>query len=377
MKKAVILKIVFLLTLLSFSLLLFAQLSGKEKHEIRSQAADVPRRAESTVERLASYLTKGFEKDVAKTYAIYYWVANNIRYDFDEAESITLSSLRENVIQEALHQQVGVCQHYAELFNALARSAGLKSTVVPGYTKQHGSIDDIPHSWNAAKINGKWYMFDPTWGAGHMTEKRYKKHFTEEYFMVQPRDMLKSHMPFDPLFQFVNHPIDHRDFKTGRHQPDKDWYIDYEKEIERYFSLPEKKQLVEAMERVKRVGIANKMVRGYYSNLNQRHRVYQANEQVDMHNKAIRMMNEVVKDYNEYINRMNARGGRFPDKTENIEALLQTVESKALEVEALFDSLNPTMKLTDTLDKNRKILENLLKQVRREQDRLEKFKQEN
>lgn len=375
MKKAVILKIIFLLTLLSFSQLLFAQLSGKEKHEIRLQAEDVPRRAESTVERLASYLTKGFEKDVAKAYAIYFWVANNITYDFDEAESITMSSLRENVIQEALHQQIGVCQHYAELFNALARSAELTSTVVPGYTKQNGSIDDIPHSWNAVKINEEWYLFDPTWGAGHMTEKQYKKHFTEEYFMVQPSEIIESHIPFDPLFQFVNHPIDHRDFKTGRHQPDKDWYIDYEKEIERYFSSLEKKQLVEAMKRVKRVGIANKMVSGYYSNLNQQHRVYKANEQVDIHNKAIEMMNEVVKDYNEYINRMNARGGRFPDKSENIEALLQTVESKALEVETLFDGLNPTMKLTDTLDKNRKILENLLKQVRREQDRLERFKQ--
>lgn len=351
-----------------------AQLSHDSKAEIIARVADIPDSKTGSVAELADYLTGYLEDEETKAWAIYYWVANNIRYDLIKAENVTIGSPRDKILQEALHERIGVCQHYAELFNALALESGLDAVVVSGYVKQNGDIGKLPHAWNAAKIDGNWFLFDPTWGAGHVMNDRYREFFTEDYFKIEPEMMIKSHMPFDYLFQFLNYPIGHSAFEKGKYRPDSTFLIDYKHEIDFYRSLPEDQQVVASMARVKELGIANSMIRGYYSNLNQQHRVHLANQQVDLHNKAIDMFNEVVDDYNVYVNMMNSRGGRFPENTTEIEKLLLNIEQKALEVDAIFKSIDPPMKLAQTMAKNQENLDKLLVQIRKELQRLEDHK---
>ncbi len=359
-----------------FSLLFYGELPAQVGQELQVASEKARSLSESPgieADELAARLTNGLSSEKSKAYSIYYWIANNIDYDYYEAENVTLGSGSDDVVEEALRKRKGVCQHYAELFHALAERAGFNSLVVYGYVKQDGKIAKVPHAWNALEIDSAWYLFDPTWGAGYLTGTKYHRHFSEDYFMVKPREMIASHMPFDPLFQFLYYPVGHEEFKRGN-PSDSSLYVDYASEIQRYLFLTEEESLPEAMTRVEAFGIANTMVRGYYSNLNQRHRVYLANKQIDMHNKAVDMFNEVVNEYNVYVNALNARGGRFPEDTRELEMLLGSIETKAIEVNDLFNSINPPMKLEHVMTKNQNSLLKLLDQVRKEQKRLQDHK---
>jgi transglutaminase/protease-like cytokinesis protein 3 len=60
-------------------------------------------------------------------------------------------------------------------FNDLAQKSGIQSYIIEGYTKQYGKVSSLAHAWTAAKINNKWYVFDPTWGAGYVNNGKFFK----------------------------------------------------------------------------------------------------------------------------------------------------------------------------------------------------------
>jgi transglutaminase/protease-like cytokinesis protein 3 len=67
---------------------------------------------------------------------------------------------------QTLKKRKGVCAHYAVVFNDLARGNS-----VLYYRRVHQTVrkvSSLAHAWTAAKINNKWYVFDPTWGAGYV-----------------------------------------------------------------------------------------------------------------------------------------------------------------------------------------------------------------
>ena len=321
------------------------------------------------VEKLAKEITAKADDDNDKAYAIYEWVACNITYDFMGVENVTMGFESTQVVKEALDTGKGVCQHYAELFHALAIASDLESLVVSGYTRQNGKIDKVPHAWNALKINSTWYLFDPTWGSGYFDGSAYQQEFRDNYFMVKPIEMIKSHMPFDPLFQFLPHPVSHLNFEKGKNIPG-DQAFEVNTDTEDYLTLSEDQQIKESMDRVKSFGIANTMVRGYYSNLNRRYKVFVANQQVELHNRAIEKFNKVVEGYNSYATEMNARGGRLPKNTRPIKNQLETLEEKAYEVQKLFEAIDAPARLALTLSENKKNLEMLLNQIQKDIARL-------
>lgn len=372
---------IFLKFILPFVILslFFSSLTAQQASDCHleavANATNITDTATKNIGSLAKALTKNLTGDDAKACAIYNWVAHNIRYDYLGVDNVTLGFNSEDVVQEALDRRKGVCQHFAELFDTLARHAGLTSTIIFGYTKQNGKIAKVPHAWNAVKIDSSWYLYDPTWGAGYFTGSKYHQHYSLDYYKITPDKMIASHMPFDPLFQFMEYPVSRYDFEKGKRR-DSSYYINYKTEIQRYLSMSEADQLPEAMLRVQQFGINNTMVRGYYSNLNRRNKVYLANQEVDKHNRATALLNELVAEYNNYVDDMNARAGRFPDDTRQTEAKLRDMEGKAVRAKALFDEVNPPMRLAETLANNEENLDKLLTQIRTEQDRLKRHQKQ-
>lgn len=350
--------------------LLFISVTGTAQNSSGSEVTNTSAQNTALIIReLSDSLMQDAKTEEEKALTIYTWVAQNIEYDYLGVDNITMGFESSQVVEEALRLRKGVCQHYAELFHALAIESGLRSVVVFGYTRQNGKIDKVPHAWNALMIDSSWYLIDATWGSGYFDGTNYQHEFREKYFMVSPSEMIRSHMPFDPLFQFLRNPVSHENFRKGKPMPGEE-SIDFKNEVKRYFSLGEEDQVTEAMRRVKEFGIANTMVRGYYTNLNRRHNVHVANQQVDLHNQAIEKFNEVVAGYNVYADQMNARGGRLPKNTDEITQQLEDLEKKALEVEQLFSEIDAPTRLALTLSENQKNLEMLLKQVRKEHERL-------
>ncbi len=122
----------------------------------------------------------------------------------------------EDKISKTLVTHKGVCENYAAIFNDLCRKTGIKSFVITGYTKQNGFRDFIPHAWCAAFIDSAWFLFDPTWGSGYIANAVFHKQINNYYFEAIPAMLIKTHMPFDYLWQLMHYTVTAQEFYEGR-----------------------------------------------------------------------------------------------------------------------------------------------------------------
>ncbi|HSN62015.1 MAG TPA: transglutaminase domain-containing protein [Ferruginibacter sp.] len=163
---------------------------------------------------IANYITKSFKTDKEKTRAIFIWTASSIEYDAANMFAINFYETKEEKIAKPLRTRKGICENYAALFNDICNKVGIKSYVIEGYTKQNGFTDYIPHAWCAALVDSSWFMFDPTWGSGYINKGKFYKKINNDYYKVSPATLIKSHMPFDYLWQFLHYPITNQEFYT-------------------------------------------------------------------------------------------------------------------------------------------------------------------
>lgn len=348
-----------------------AQKQAYSKSDIDFRVQQIPDAATYSVAMLSTALTNGLANDEAKAYAIYSWVARNLTYDRLAVENVTTYASLEEVTNEALTKRMGVCMHYAQLFGSLASEAQIPSLVVTGYVKPEAEIYKIPHAWNALKIEGDWYFFDPTWGSGYVDGNTgvYRNVYSDKYFKVAPSIMIKTHMPFDPLMQMLNYPRSHSDF-VSQSSPADSATFDYLSEAERYLMLPEEQQLYETLARMENQGIANEMMQAHYASLRHQYNVHLANQQVLLHNSAVYKLNDVIDDYNKYVAFSNSHRSNTADELSRKDAWLRRIEQNALAVKAIFDTLTVTTDLQQNLYANRKSLQALLRTVADEQRRL-------
>ena len=117
-----------------------------------------------------------------------------------------------------MRRKKGVCEDYSLLFDSLLTALGYESFVVSGYIKDpKGNLNlKIGHAWNAVKDNGVWELYDLTWGAGYVVDsKKFVRKVTDIWYDVDPSEMIKRHMPYDPMWQLLEAPIDYSGFKRG------------------------------------------------------------------------------------------------------------------------------------------------------------------
>lgn len=189
---------------------------------------------------IARFITSGFDTERDRVRAIYVWITENIAYDVADTSPTAPWGAPSNIVKYTLAHRKGVCDNYSALFAELCARTGIEARMIGGYVKQDGAIQDTPHSWNAARIDSHWYLFDPTWGAGHGAEDgTFARRPNDDYFMLEPQTMILTHMPFDPLWQFLDHPLTHSEFAAGL-TPDNDGpCFNYADSIRRHEKLPE------------------------------------------------------------------------------------------------------------------------------------------
>lgn len=109
-----------------------------------------------------------------------------------------------------------MCGGYAELYNALARAAGLEAMVIIGICNLGrfpvAARTQIPtpaalweagagHAWNAVRLDdadGGWKVVDSCWGAGYVADDvRYVKKFRPRYFAMSNVEFASRHFPLD------------------------------------------------------------------------------------------------------------------------------------------------------------------------------------
>ena len=169
--------------------------------------------------QLAHKLTNNLSSEVDRFRVLHTWVCKNIANDYRLSEHVTYQRAKlvndsaelaewnqrvsSRVLSKLLREKKTMCTGYALLLSQLAELAGLECRIVHGYARTataHVKELGIPnHSWNAVKLDGRWYLCDPTWSSGSLYGlggvSTFEHDYNEGYFLCPPRYFLQNHYP--------------------------------------------------------------------------------------------------------------------------------------------------------------------------------------
>ncbi len=113
----------------------------------------------------------------------------------------------------ALLRGKAVCHGYAGLLAKMCPLAGIPCQVVSGHARGYGfalggaeDVHAVNHAWNAVQIQGRWYLLDVTWDAGHVEGQSFHKQYNTAYLFLEPWQFLYTHFPSDPHWQLLDPP---------------------------------------------------------------------------------------------------------------------------------------------------------------------------
>jgi len=173
----------------------------------------------SNLPYLSFRLTNGLETDAEKFRAIYYWVCHNIRNDYNmmlknerkrykfRKDTLKLEQwndkFKKEVFKKLLKQNRTVCTGYAFIVTELCKLADLESVIINGFGKTRATplknMKTPNHTWNAVKLDGKWYLSDATWSAGFIDGETYgfEFNYNNDYFLMSPEQFAEEHLPLE------------------------------------------------------------------------------------------------------------------------------------------------------------------------------------
>ncbi|CAF0762312.1 unnamed protein product [Adineta steineri] len=151
--------------------------------------------------------------EIEQAWIIFYWVSQNIRYD---TEAYFSRKIGAQTSQNVILSGRAVCEGYSVLYADLCNQIGLRCRKVSGYAKGYSfnprqtSFEKTNHAWNILTLNnGHSYFVESTWGSGQAdsSTRQYKKNLVPFYFFCRPEHMIYKHLPEDPQYQLLAHPL--------------------------------------------------------------------------------------------------------------------------------------------------------------------------
>ena len=300
---------------------------------LKSQVLHIPSAQTFSTTDIAENVKQKFTTDRDKVHAIYTWVAANIRYDTDSANIINMGPDPNAKVTAALRRRRGVCENYAAIFNEVCIKSGLTSFIIDGYTKQNGFVDKSGHSWCAVYIDNNWLLCDPTWDEGRGTTK---------YFLVQPSEMIATHMPFDPMWQLLDQPITHSQFYSGNfytntRQPN----FNYADSIAAYSKMDSLQRFKSSAYRIEKNGLPNPLVKSRLDFAKMHIEIIREDKDVDLYNSAVADLNDATAVYNSFIQYRNKQfTPAISDKA--MKALLDGIDNKLSAANKKLDEIERT-----------------------------------
>lgn len=345
-------KSITLIPALLLSLILCAQKPVPKPHhyvQIDALALALPDSLSGTVAGIAGFVNAHFTTPTEKTRAIFIWIADKIDYDVVNMFALNFYADPAENIARPLRTRKGICVNYASLFTALCNQVGIQSVVVEGYTRERGFVGYIPHAWSAAFIDGSWYLFDPTWGSGYVENNVFVRKINEAYFKATPETFITTHMPFDPLWEFLYYPVTTEDFFNGKTAPDRSRpYFNYPDSIKAYDAEDTVTREAAAANRIERNGVRNSATADMIRHLRVDVENYQRQAESDRQNRVIDSFNLASRTFNQSITLFNAfidyRNDQFkPAKPDSaIQQMLDSAERQLFAAKAQVSALVPT-----------------------------------
>ena len=174
--------------------------------------------------QLVTSLTDNLETDIDKTRAMYFWITENIEYDYKKFNKgkqvvkfkcktkndcqIKKQKFENKLIEKVLRKKKGVCSGYSALFDRMCDIAKINCLNIEGFVKTKsshvGSMGILDHAWNAVIIDNQTYYLDLTWASGFCESKKNRKlkNFIKRrndfYWFTPPEKFSVDHFPKNP-----------------------------------------------------------------------------------------------------------------------------------------------------------------------------------
>lgn len=291
--------------------MLFSELNAQQNIDytpVDVAMMQIPDSLTYSTNRIANYINSKFSNSSDKSRAAFIWIAQNIGYDVENMYAINQHQSATEFVDQALATRKGICIHYANLFADIMDKLGIKTYVVSGYTKQRGFVEYIPHAWCAALIDSQWLLFDPTWGSGCVRRSKFRKEVNNSYYKASPEQLIKTHMPFDPLWQFLNYPVTSDEFYKGKISSNKSKpYFNYMDTLKRYEQESDIDRLISSNSRIERNGVKNSLTFDKLHNNKQEVENCRNKILFEKYNAAVNLYNEGINYLNKFIEYRNKK----------------------------------------------------------------------
>lgn len=335
-------------------------------------ARRIPDSLTTSSENIAKYIISNCLTEKSKVRTIYIWITENIQYDIDNRYSFEQDTA--GIINKTLETRKGVCTNFAKLFNDIAIRSGVKSYVITGYTKDNGIVDYNPHAWCSAMIDSCWYIFDPTWGSGSFQNLNYIKKRNDDFYRMRPEKSIQSHMPFDPLWQFINYPITNIQFcNTKTNYKQGETFFNYGDTLKIYVKQTNIERLIAIRNRIEKNSVNNILVYFINQQLKENIKNYYYNAVVEKYNLAMNTYKEGIYLLNRFL---DYRNNHFTPYKEDscIKLMLDSVENSFnLSKEYLGTITNPSQETQASMNYLLKSIESTLIKLNEQKYFVEKY----
>lgn len=348
--------------------------SASEFAQVDKLASQIPEASTKTTQDLADYIRANFVTDTDKIRAVFFWIASHIRYDVQNMYVNNVNAASDEVLENVLKTRKGICTHYAHLFSAVANQLGITTYTIQGYTRQKVVEERLSHEWCASFIGSNWYLFDPTWGAGYILNSKFVPKITNDFYKCKPENFLATHMPFDPLWQFVNHPITNQEFYQGKISLDKSKpFFNYQDSLKRYLQESSLQQLISSNRRIEKNGINNSLIHNQLE-YNKKTIEYFNNKKVaETYNEAVSLFNEGIRQLNSFVSYRNSRFS--PQKTDDeIRIMLEMPEKLFVNsLDKLNEIKNPDQNSVNLINQLKRSIDDATKNMNDQKAFLDKY----
>lgn len=197
----------------------FAQKAGRDFKDIDEYVKKLGKLDSMNMGNISKLLTKKYDNKTDKVRAIYDWIAYNISYDVKTARN---GGAEKNSSTEVLLYRKGTGAGYANLFQDMCSSAGIRCLTANGFVKFSteqikDSKTEINHSWAVVQLGQSpeaWYYADPCMGSGYPDAefKSFTKVFNPDYFFADLTIFNLQHYPDNIAWQLGPGPKNKKDF---------------------------------------------------------------------------------------------------------------------------------------------------------------------
>lgn len=276
--------------------------SSREFHHVDSVALTIPEPLTYSTDEISAWVNERFEKNKDRLRAYFTWLAHHIAYDLkDNRDSLAEDELDE-FIEGTLIWRKGRCQAYAEVMHELCTKSGIPSQVVSGVVIPFPGEPLATHAWIAAFYDDDWHLIDPTYAAGYVIDNQFNREFDDAFFDSDPDEIIKTHYPYDPIWQMKSYPASMTSFFR---KPDTlltgQLFFNFNDSIQHHLSLPKKEQYI-AIKRRALVWCENiPIVNDYIKNLNRHIHHYDRQSIIDHFNQYADTYSRMVEKYNQSV----------------------------------------------------------------------------